>query len=85
MEGLWPGAQVGQRSTCKGSGQSRLPGTQAGCPGPKPTAVKSHLEGRREKPHETQEHTVPMGLPERGLSTAVLMPGKSKGVRLGGS
>lgn len=28
---------------------------------------------------------MPMGLPERGLSTAVLMPGKSKGVHLGGS
>ena len=31
MDGLWPGAQVGQRSTRKGSGQSRLPGTRAHC------------------------------------------------------
>lgn len=37
------------------------------------------LGGGERNPHKVQEHTVPTGLPEWGLSTAVLMPGRARG------
>ena len=79
MEGLWPGAQVGQRSTCKGSGQSRLPGTQAHCcqePSrgeARETPRNAGAHGAHGAPRAGLEHSRPDAREEQGGSSGGLL------------